>query len=601
MTLTCHEDARHWHKRAPQLPSVGQLTAAWSAAYPTAKVLLAIATALGVAFVLPESLSWQARIAILVVLLCIIGWTLTKLPDSLVAVTGAISLVVSGVIAEKDLYAALGSELIWLLIAAFVIAAVLKASGMMEGLALAIMRPFRRFSSLLVGLTLFIAATAFIIPSTSGRAALLLPVFLALAGAMPDDRLRKPLGLLFPSVILLSAGGSLIGAGAHLIAVDAITRAGYPAIGFGGWILIAFPFALLSSLIAAWLIHWLFVPRDLRGAELSMKGLKHSPLTTQQKRLVMALPVVILLWLSEPWHGFSVALIALAAAFVLITPFFSAAKTKDVFRGIEMELILFLTATVVLAEALIVSGAAQWLAQAALTLLPRALADSLPAIVVFVAVIAVVSHLFITSRTARAAVLIPALALPVAGFGHDTQLIVLVAVLGTGFSQSMMASAKPVAIFGQAEPAPFAQADLTRLARPLMPIKILLLVSFALMIWPHMLGAAAPSHPAAVRVPERAVPLVEPNIDGALCKRSELRLVMVATIAERRMWASGWWHVWNRLQRAGLPVERSAVRTIYREDDMVRLRRHSPQISQDLADTTAVAAARKACGMPSAN
>lgn len=563
-----------------------------------AKALFAAAVSILLCASLPETIPPSARLAILITLLCITGWTLTKLPDSLVAVAGAMALVTGGVLKEDHLYASLGSELVWLLISAFVIATVLKASGLMETIALQIVRPFRSVSGLFYGLTFVIAATAFIIPSTSGRAALLLPVYLAIVSALAEPRLRKPLGLLFPSVILLSAGGSLIGAGAHLIAVDAIVRAGYAPVSFSGWIALALPFALLSSLAATALILAMFVPKDLRNKPLDMQDIKTEPLDLRQKRLACGLLLVIAIWILQPLHGFGVALVALAAAMLFITPIFTAKKPKEIFKGIEMELILFLTATVVLAEGLNVSGADKWLASAALAGLPESVTASLPLVTMFMVVIAVLSHLVITSRSARAAVLIPALALPVAAFGHDMRLIVLVTVLGTGFCQTMMASAKPVAIFGQAEPEPFAQADLSRLALPLMPVTAVLLMVFALAVWPNQLGPSVPqSSPSQMATQLNLVP-AEPVMAGALCTRPQLKTVMIEQIAERKMWAAGWWHVWNRLQKAGLPVERDAIKTIYREDDMVLLRRSSTLIAKTLSDQSAVKLARTACGMP---
>ena len=86
--------------------------------------------------------------------------------------------------------------------------------------------------------------------------------------------------------------------------------------------------------------------------------------------------------------------------------------------------------------------------------------------------------------------LIPAAALPLAGLGHDAALMILVAVMGTGFCQSMMASAKPVAIFAgaEAEDNSFTQADLFRLALPLAPMVTALLIAFALLVWPQQLA-----------------------------------------------------------------------------------------------------------------
>ncbi|WP_246713673.1 hypothetical protein [Rhizobium leguminosarum] len=72
----------------------------------------------------------------------------------------------------------------------------------------------------------------------------------------------------------------------------------------------------------------------------------------------------------------------------------------------------------------------------------------------FAAVVATLSHLVITSRTARATILIPALALPVAALGVDPLNLVMVVTLASGFCQTLMVSAKPVALFGAMDPPP---------------------------------------------------------------------------------------------------------------------------------------------------
>ena len=112
-------------------------------------------------------------------------------------------------------------------------------------------------------------------------------------------------------------------------------------------------------------------------------------------------------------------------------------------------------------------------------------------------------------------------ALPLAALGHDPALMILIAVMGTGFCQTMMASAKPVAIFGNAEEAGFDQRDLIRLALPLAPAVTALLIGFALLVWPQQLAQLRPSDaprmqpaaslvaPAVALVPARAAPAVD--------------------------------------------------------------------------------------------
>ncbi len=573
-------------------------------------IAVSLAAAAAIWF-LPQALTADARMCLLVTALCIAGWTLTRIPDSLIAIGGALALVMSGAMKSEQLYAALGSELVWLLVAAFVIAAILKSSGLMELAVARATRPFHSVTGVFHALAFLIAATAFFIPSTSGRAALLLPVYVALVPAMPDRRLVRPLALLFPSVILLSAGGSLIGAGAHLIAADTIARAGGGLIGYLEWMLLAFPFAIVTSLVSVWLIIALFVPRELRSLRIETDNAQTQPLDARQKRLALAMMAIIGMWLTQAWHGLDIAIVALAGAMLMLTRPFTDKKPKEIFRSIEMELILFMTATVVIADAMTVSGADKFLAAGAMAVLPAQMTGSRPVVVIFMAVVAVAAHLVINSRSARAAILIPAVALPVADFGHDVRLIVLMTVLGTGFCQTMMASAKPVALYGGHETAPFMQKDLMRLAAPLMPAVTVLLVVFALAVWPHQLGspvlramapaAATEQLPAAKPLAdEYPRPLMSEQValqpmPGALCTSGELRTVMHATIGERRMWAAGWWHVWNRLRKDGVPVERDAVKTLYRSGDMVTLRDYSTEIALMRADANAVAAAFAAC------
>ncbi|MGL5008636.1 MAG: SLC13 family permease, partial [Paracoccaceae bacterium] len=204
-------------------------------------------TATWALWTLPDDLAADARIVLVVTVLAIIGWVMTRLPESVVALAAALTLVLAGAVPEERLYATLGSGLVWLLVAAFIIAAVLKDSGLTDRMVAPLTARQPRFAPFLLALTGMIALTAFILPSTSGRAALLLPVFLALIPALPDTRLRLALALLFPTVILLSAGGSLIGAGAHLIAVEAIAGTTGLQIGFVDWIVLGAPLAAIAS------------------------------------------------------------------------------------------------------------------------------------------------------------------------------------------------------------------------------------------------------------------------------------------------------------------------------------------------------------------
>ncbi len=447
--------------------------------------LLAALSGAAAAWFLPAGLAAEGRIVLAVTAVAIVGWTLSRIPDAAVAALAAIALAAAGVEPEGGIAGAFGEPLILLMLGAFVMAAALTASGLAERLAFAATRPFRSPRGLFYGLALVIAATAFVMPSTSARAALLLPVALALLGRLPDPRLRPAFLLLFPTVILLSAGGSLIGAGAHVLAAAEIATAIGRPVDILLWSALAGPFALVTSLAAVELILRLFTDRRLRSLPLTPLDRAPRPLTGRQRGLILLVAGVVALWVAEPLHGLSAETVALLGALAALP--LSGMKGKEAFRRADVELLVFLAATMTLARAMSATGVDLWLAGAALAQVPATLLESAPVALGLAALVAVGFHLAVGSRTARAAVLLPVLVAPLAGAGHDPALLVLVIVLGTGFCQSLPASAKPVATFAAVEQG-FATGHLLRLSLLLGPIVAALLVVFGLWIWPTQLG-----------------------------------------------------------------------------------------------------------------
>jgi len=209
-----------------------------------------------------------------------------------------------------------------------------------------------------------------------------------------------------------------------------------------------------------------------------------TPLTRQQWTVLAITGAMILLFAAQPLHGIGMPLIGIAAALLLATERVSGLPLKAALKGVEWNLLLFLAGTLVIGEALLATGTAQVLAERVVGLAGKSIA-AWPALVIgFAAIVATLSHLVITSRTARATVLIPALALPLAALGVDPLNLVMVVTLASGFCQTLMVSAKPVALFGAMDPPPFGQADLLRLAMVLVVPFVVLLIVFATLVWP---------------------------------------------------------------------------------------------------------------------
>ncbi|MBM7368625.1 SLC13 family permease [Gordonia hydrophobica] len=464
-------------------PSIGRLAAVCSVG---ALMVILLAA--------PNGPSGDARLALVIFVCAVSLWVGTRLDDTSVAVGAALALVAAGVIDDHVLFAALGSETVWLLVAAFVLAAGVAATGITARLATALLSRAGTVRQLAHLATFALFLTAFAVPSTSGRAALTVPVFTALAATLGHrPRVVRAFSILFPTVILLTAVATLLGAGAHLVTNDVLAATTGEQIGFGHWLLLGTPLALVSAHLAAELVLRLFTTRDDRALPLALTAATLAVdaatpvtgrLTAPERRALTVVGLVALGWAAEPLHGAHPAFIALIGALVITAPRIGTTTLANGLRTVPWSLLLFMAATAVLGSALALSGAATWLAEGLFGALGAAPSWAVVATVVGVSVAA---HLFIQSRTARSSVLVP-LVIPIAvGVGLNPVAVAFASTAAAGFCHTLTSSAKPVAMFSAIDGVEtYSRGDLLRLAAWLAPIVAVLVTVFAVFVWPFL-------------------------------------------------------------------------------------------------------------------
>ncbi|MGC0377786.1 SLC13 family permease [Streptomyces sp. SAI-229] len=434
-------------------------------------------------------LGGDARLTLAVFALATCAWVGTPIDDTYIALGAGLALTVTGVISSDTLFGTLGDSTVWLLICAFVLAAAVARTGLAGRAAAFLVGGARTVRQLTHLTTAALVVTAFAVPATSGRAALALPVFLALAKALADrKRLVVMLALLFPTVILLSAVATLIGAGAHLITVSVLWEAAGERVGFTEWLLLGLPLAVASSHLAAEAVLLTTTRRADRegGVHITAEEIqRHSdrpvtgPWTQAEKRCALLLATVVALWCSEPLHRVSPAVVALIGAVVAASPALGTVRLKDALRTVPWPLLLFMAATMAMGVALTESGAAKWLVGG----LPAGITP-----VMFLAVVIAVStaaHLVLQSRSARSSVLVPLVVAAAVGAGVNPVAAALASTAAAGFCHTLPASAKPVTLFADIPGTPtYTPRDLLRLSAVLAPLTAALVLLFAALVWP---------------------------------------------------------------------------------------------------------------------
>lgn len=469
---------------APRATSFGGTPNGWRAALAANRkpLLAALALAAGVV-VAPTGLPIAARLTLGLFLVLVALTSFSTISE--VGVCGAVlaGLVVVGGSSVGDVATAATGGTVWLLIGAFIVAAAARTSGIAERLALLLGSRATTVGGLFWLLTAGVLATAFLVPSTAGRAALLLPVYLAVAERLQSDRARRALSILIPGIVLMTAVATLFGASANLVTSELVASLGNEPFGLVEWTLYGLPFAAASSLLTTWVILRLFLTAEDRRTTVALDR-PTKPWSRSERIVASTIGVMIVLWLSEPIHGVEAWVVALiGGAAVLVGPL-AIVSIAEARSAVPLDLLILLVVTAEAGAALARTGAADWIATSLLGPVMDGRSPML-AIVALIAAVALVAHLVISSRTARAAVLIPVVLIVAGAAGLDPRALAFLATAAAGYCLTTTTSAKPIRVFAAVEGG-YTPADLRRLSLRLLPVHLLLLLGFGFVAWPAL-------------------------------------------------------------------------------------------------------------------
>jgi anion transporter len=445
---------------------------------------LALLVVAGVAVLLPATLPGEARVALFGFAAATILWSTTKLNAAYVALGAVMFTILAGGAEQEALYRALESDVIWLMIGAFVLGGAMRKTGLAERLTGLVVNRARSVRGTLWMLTTVLLPLSFFIPSTSGRAAVALPVFRSISEAADDRKITRALALLMPTVILVATVSTLIGAGSHLIAADLLNAISGQSVSFLQWALWGVPFGVAASYVSCWVVMRLFLDKDRldRRLEMSSRG-EGAPLSRAERGTLVVLVVMVALWLGEPLHGLEIAIVTMVGALVLTLPGVGVMRWKDGLAAVSWNLIVFVAASLALGRALIDSGAAEWIIENLFAATGIRAADSLLLILLILTFISLTSHVYMTSHTARAVALVPPLLYLASSLDINPVAVMFIGTVGMDFCLTFPVSSKAILLFQEAEDGAFETSDLLRLSAVLLPVHVVMIVLFYYGYW----------------------------------------------------------------------------------------------------------------------
>ena len=176
-----------------------------------------------------------------------------------------------------------------------------------------------------------------------------------------------------------------------------------------GWFKVMGLPAIVASVLTLLLILVLFKPSkelEINLDEVKEKQNSLGPLSTLEKRTAVWLVIAIVLWATDSIHGINIGWVTLGVAMFMSMPVIGEVLTAKSWGEVPVHVLIFLTSAMTIGTVGGATGMNEWLAK---TILPSTIPNNPLVLAAFIALIAMIIHMFMGSVIAVMGVAIPAL------------------------------------------------------------------------------------------------------------------------------------------------------------------------------------------------
>ena len=314
----------------------------------------------------------------------------------------------------KDLLQPFGSSVVFLLLGGFILAGAILQSGLAKRLTfLVLLRIGATTRRITLGIVLANVMLAFLIPSTTARAAILLPPCLSLIELFQDHPCRK-----FAANLLLTltttcstiSAGILTGTITNPVVNEFLEQQDLPAFSYLEWLQLGFFPALLLTLGSWALIQACYPPESplVPGGKqyLRTELEKMGPMDRRQKKVLLVFLLAIFFWMTGDFFQIDAATTCLASALLLLLPGVDGLSWKEAASHINYDILLVAGGGISLGNLLMENGTAAWLANRAFACFSLQEASPLLFLMVIL-LLCQFLHVFFVGTTVMGTTLIP--------------------------------------------------------------------------------------------------------------------------------------------------------------------------------------------------
>jgi len=323
----------------------------------------------------PAEMAGAGLTALAVLFVGISLWLTEMIPPAVTSILLLVLFSAFGTLDFEEATSGFGKEVIWLMIAMLGMGVAVEKTGLARRIALLMLIQARGNTYLtillLIGISFFLT---FFIPNAMARLTILISISQGLIHALQSEsenpNVSKAIMLAITfvpwvcTVVIMTGGnGSIYTAGLFEQMV------GYQ-MSYLFWLKVMLP-GTLVILFCLWLILIFLFPPKKKVVRQGLQYLKDSlqeqgPLSKAEKKLMVLYLLLLTLWITKEWHGFSIPMSACAVAILCYLPGLNLLQWDEAMKKINWGIPILFAAGYAIADALEKSGVILWLSNAAL-------------------------------------------------------------------------------------------------------------------------------------------------------------------------------------------------------------------------------------------
>lgn len=266
------------------------------------------------------------------------------------------------------------------------------------------------------GLMLVNVIMALLIPSSTARTAMLLPICLSIIHEYSGEKKEK---IIYAANLLLTlcvtsstiSAGILTSTVSNPMAVEYIKNTTGQVVSYGEWLVWGFPPAFLMTIIS-WIIIQLFCRIRKKNGNNGPEYLKNQlvqmgKVTFTEVYTAVVIVFTVVLWVTGSYMGIDSTTAAFIGAVLLFMPKCNVLEWKDCQNNISLSVVFIISGGISLGNAMAKTGTSDWLAEQVFGFLSE---DIFKAVVIIMAIVIVqFMHVFFVGTATMANAFFPIL------------------------------------------------------------------------------------------------------------------------------------------------------------------------------------------------